>query len=205
MKKILYSLILLSASAALFAQPRPDERPPKPEDRPDRPRAERPHKDRFEAARERWEAMEEISVAGKINYLFEKRDGERPEIQRATIEKERRNSVQNPFSGSSFGGRRHRTGKRSDSQRKIRRLRMDERRLGFGLRKGDSKRRQNRQSARTAAPPRSEKGARSRTPSETPETSSRKVNRSGRKAAFLLPDCRSTVLDGNRFPLYDEL
>ena len=73
MKKILYSLILLSASAALFAQPRPDERPPKPEDRPDRPRAERPHKDRFEAARERWEAMEEISVAGKINYLFEKR------------------------------------------------------------------------------------------------------------------------------------
>ena len=27
MKKILYSLILLSASAALFAQPRPDERP----------------------------------------------------------------------------------------------------------------------------------------------------------------------------------
>ena len=88
MKKILYSLILLSASAALFAQPRPDERPPKPEDRPDRPRAERPHKDRFEAARERWEAMEEISVAGKINYLFEKRDGERPEIQRATIEKD---------------------------------------------------------------------------------------------------------------------
>ena len=88
MKKILYSLILLSASAALFAQPRPDERPPKPEDRPDRPRAERPHKDRFEAARERWEAMEEISVTGEINYVFEKRDGERPEIQRATIEKD---------------------------------------------------------------------------------------------------------------------
>lgn len=83
MKKILYSLILLSVSAALFSQPRPEERPPKPEDCP-----ERPNRDFAEAARERWEAMEEISVAGKINYLFEKRDGERPEIQRATIEKD---------------------------------------------------------------------------------------------------------------------
>ena len=196
MKKILYSLILLSASAALFAQPRPDERPPKPEDRPDRPRAERPHKDRFEAARERWEAMEEISVAGKINYLFEKRDGERPEIQRATIEKDGiLYKIHFPVhllaeEGIEPGSEVTVSGKSA---------------LGFGLRKGDSKRRQNRQSARTAAPPRSEKGARSRTPSETPETSSRKVNRSGRKAAFLLPDCRSTVLDGNRFPLYDEL
>lgn len=83
MKKILYSLILLSVSAALFSQPRPEERPPKPEDRP-----ERPNRDFAEAARERWEAMEEISVTGEINYVFEKRDGERPEIQKATIEKD---------------------------------------------------------------------------------------------------------------------
>ena len=76
MKKILYSLILLSVSAALFSQPRPEDCP------------ERPNRDFAEAACERWEAMEEISVTGEINYVFEKRDGERPEIQKATIEKD---------------------------------------------------------------------------------------------------------------------
>ncbi len=83
MKKILYPAVMLTLSAALFAQPGPEDRPAGPGKRPEPPRAERPN-----PMRERWENAETITLTGSIEYLFEEKEGERPEIKQATIEKD---------------------------------------------------------------------------------------------------------------------
>lgn len=83
MRKILYPAVMLTLSAALFAQPRPENRHAGPGERPEPPRAERPN-----PMREKWENAETITLTGSIEYLFEEKEGERPEIRQATIEKE---------------------------------------------------------------------------------------------------------------------
>lgn len=83
MKKILYPAVMLTLSAALFAQPRPEARHPGPGEKPEAPRAERPH-----PMRDKWENAEAVTLTGPIEYLFEEKEGERPEIRQATIEKD---------------------------------------------------------------------------------------------------------------------
>lgn len=83
MKKILYPAVMLTLSAALFAQPGPEDRPAGPGERPEPSRAERPN-----PMRERWENAETVTLTGRIEYLFEEKEGERPEIKQATIEKD---------------------------------------------------------------------------------------------------------------------